>query len=420
MSDKDQGRPGGSNFPCASLDEALPHLRRPPTPAAVRFKIQTTLRDAAQIAAYIDARLVFDRLDQVCGKEWAAVFEPLPDRLIPPPVDQDGEVIARPPLYVRCLLTVFSVCRQDVGEGGDPKAAFSDGVKRAAVHFGIGRALYAMRGPWLREGEGDGELRRNRRGYLVLDQRTEGWCRRQYAAWLERKGARLFGEPLDHGDDPGAPGLEAEAESGDGQASEAQVDQGHAGNAALEAQRRTAKQPASGAGDESAPPDRPMPSRRPQVASDGGGGATPTTAIDRRKISHWQQAGRYKDEILGARGARLWRAGDRPALARAAPPRRLAARARCLGARLAANARGCDHPGEPPLRPAERCRGARGLAARKGRRGRAARPPGGGVIGDSGRRSSKAASSRRSGPGLPSLPSPADTRATGRRGRDGP
>jgi DNA-binding beta-propeller fold protein YncE len=45
-----------------------------------------------------------------------------------------------------------------VGEGRDPKAAFSDAVKRAAVHFGVGRALYAMRSPWLREGDGDGEL----------------------------------------------------------------------------------------------------------------------------------------------------------------------------------------------------------------------------------------------------------------------
>ena len=36
MSDKDQGRSGGPEFPCAALDEALPHLRRPPTPAAIR------------------------------------------------------------------------------------------------------------------------------------------------------------------------------------------------------------------------------------------------------------------------------------------------------------------------------------------------------------------------------------------------
>ena len=65
-------RPGGDRFPCASLAEALPHLRRPPSPAAVRFKIQNATDDAAQVAAYVDARLVFDRLDQVCGHQWSA------------------------------------------------------------------------------------------------------------------------------------------------------------------------------------------------------------------------------------------------------------------------------------------------------------------------------------------------------------
>ena len=59
-------RMSGHDFPCASLDEALPHLRRPPTPEAVRFKIQAVAGEAAQIAPYVDARLAFDRLDLVC------------------------------------------------------------------------------------------------------------------------------------------------------------------------------------------------------------------------------------------------------------------------------------------------------------------------------------------------------------------
>jgi hypothetical protein len=36
-----EGRVSGHSFPCASLAEALGHLRRPPTAEAVRFKIQT-------------------------------------------------------------------------------------------------------------------------------------------------------------------------------------------------------------------------------------------------------------------------------------------------------------------------------------------------------------------------------------------
>ena len=89
--------------------------------------------------------------------------------------------------------------REDVGEGADPKAAFSDAVKRAAVHFGVGRVLYAMRAPWLRAGDGDGELRRDGRGVLFVDERTEAWCREKYERWLEERGSAEFGEPLDHG-----------------------------------------------------------------------------------------------------------------------------------------------------------------------------------------------------------------------------
>jgi hypothetical protein len=44
-------RPGGDDFPCASLGEALPHLRRPSPPAAVRFKVQNAAEEAAQVAA---------------------------------------------------------------------------------------------------------------------------------------------------------------------------------------------------------------------------------------------------------------------------------------------------------------------------------------------------------------------------------
>jgi hypothetical protein len=200
-------------FPCASLADALPHLRRPPGAAAVRFKIQTAADDAAQVAAYIDARLVYDRLDHVCGERWWARFAPLGRALVPRRPAGAGEP---PPLYVRCRLTLYGVSREDVGEGHDPKAALSDAVKRAAVTFGVGRILYAMRLPWLAAGDADGELRRNGQGELVLDERTEAWCRGKYDRWLEERGSELFGEPLEHrvGGAAGAPDASAE-EDGD-------------------------------------------------------------------------------------------------------------------------------------------------------------------------------------------------------------
>src|SRR5688500_10070952 len=132
MSNQDEGRNCGPDFPCASLNEALKQLRRPPTPEAVRFKIQTLAGEVAQVAPYVDARLVFDRLDLVCGERWSAGYQELPEPLRSRPYDRNGEQVV-PPIDVRCRLTLFGLTRQDVGQGEDPKAAFSDAIKRAAV-----------------------------------------------------------------------------------------------------------------------------------------------------------------------------------------------------------------------------------------------------------------------------------------------
>jgi hypothetical protein len=266
----------------------------------VRFKIQNTAGEHAQVAAYVDARLVFDRLDLVCGAGWTACFEELPRPLVPPACDRDGQPLARPPIHVRCRLTVLGVTREDVGEGEDPKAAFSDAIKRAAVHFGVARALYAMRAPWLAEGDGDGELRRNRRGRLVLDERTEEWCRERYARWLEERGRRLFGQELEHGDESGAPGFEAEAASRDAEASLAEVGQAAGEEVAPEPQATADEEPAPEPEAGTASPDREFVSARLRAVSDGSPGEPPATALDRQRIAHWRQAGRYKDETVSA------------------------------------------------------------------------------------------------------------------------
>lgn len=244
------GRPSGPDFPCASLDDALEHLRRPPIPAGVRFKLQHTYKDRGQVVAYVDARLVFDRLDRVCGQNWSATFEELPERLIPRPVDRNGQVIARPPLFARCRLTCFGVTREDVGEGEDPKAAFSDAIKRAAVQFGIGRVLYATRAAWLRAGDEDGQLRRNSKERLIIDQRTEDWLRQQYGRWLEHRGIEMFGEPLAHDDDSVAPVLPADGV------------QGGEGREVVE-------------------------------RSNGDGPSVSTVELERKRIGHWLRTGGY-------------------------------------------------------------------------------------------------------------------------------
>jgi hypothetical protein len=298
-------RPGGEQFPCASLAEALPHLRRPPTPAAVRFKIQNAVDEAAQVAAYIDARLVFDRLDHVCGHCWSAGFDELPEALTPPPVDRNGELREAAPVYARCRLTLYGVTREDVGEGQDPKAAFSDAIKRAAVHFGVGRALYAMRVPWLREGDADSELRRNRRGRLVLDRRTEAWCRRMYERWLVERGRAQFGEQLDHGDETGAAGFEAQ---GPPQATGERTDQAQRRGRKVGPRRGPASSPMPGPGNGSGLPGRgtpvqaaaPVGQLRP-VADEPGG--EPSAGAE---VARWRRAGRFEDDTVAALAALLF------------------------------------------------------------------------------------------------------------------
>jgi Rad52/22 family double-strand break repair protein len=307
-------RESGEEFPCASLAEALPHLRRPPSAAAVQFKIQNAVDKAAQVAAYVDARLVFDRLDHVCGHEWSAAFEALPEALVPPPVDRNGERREPPPVYVRCRLTLFRVTREDVGEGQDPKAAFSDAIKRAAVHFGVGRALYAMRLPWLREGDADSELRRNPRGRLVLDRRTEAWCRGMYERWLVERGSAQFGEPLDHGDERGAAGLGAGAapEGPDGAREREATDQGQGRGQAARPRRGPGSSPASGHDNGPAPPERRAPARpvrpvgRLRPVADEPDGEPPADAGNGSEVARWRGTGRFEDDTVAALAALMF------------------------------------------------------------------------------------------------------------------
>ncbi len=86
------------------------------------------------VFTYIDARAVMDRLDEVVGPaNWAHTFKKVAD---------EGYA-------VECALTVFGVTKADCGQADaedEPwKAAYSDAFKRAAVHFGVGRYLYAKK-----------------------------------------------------------------------------------------------------------------------------------------------------------------------------------------------------------------------------------------------------------------------------------
>jgi hypothetical protein len=124
----------------AELREAL---KKPFDVGEVKWKPQVVKGNRAQAIAYIDARVVMDRLDDVFGVGgWEDRYEQLPN---------DSVVCT-----LRARVGSEWVTHQDVGspseqpDGGDrTKAAFSDGLKRAAVHYGVGRYLYRLPVLWL-------------------------------------------------------------------------------------------------------------------------------------------------------------------------------------------------------------------------------------------------------------------------------
>jgi antitoxin component of MazEF toxin-antitoxin module len=181
----------------ARLREALALLRAPFAPDAVKWKVQTKAKDesGAMVVAYIDSRLVVDRLNHVVGGDWFDEYEPVLGR------SRDGQVIQR---GLECRLTVLGVQRRDVGTAADdaaggPKALYSDALKRTAVKFGVGASIYMLPKVWLK---GDA-LRRGRDNKIAgIADGAQKRLQAQYDGWLQAIGIEKFGEVIDHGDHP--------------------------------------------------------------------------------------------------------------------------------------------------------------------------------------------------------------------------
>ena len=118
-------------------------LAAPFEPREVKFKPQMVKNNRCLAMAYIDARLIQDRLDDVLGVEnWEDGYKIL----------ADGSVMCR----LRLKIGDRWITKTDVGSpseqpdlGDRLKAAFSDALKRAAVKFGIGRYLYRLPAAWV-------------------------------------------------------------------------------------------------------------------------------------------------------------------------------------------------------------------------------------------------------------------------------
>ncbi len=127
----------------APREAILAALKAPFPAAAIGWKPQTISKDGkrALAVAYIDARDVMNRLDEVLGLgRWQATYR------------EFGAGIC-------CSLSIFVEGewseQEDAGnfsdqpdEGDKLKAAFSDALKRAAIHFGVGRYLYSLPKQW--------------------------------------------------------------------------------------------------------------------------------------------------------------------------------------------------------------------------------------------------------------------------------
>jgi hypothetical protein len=148
-----------------SWDEISKGLREPFDPADVDFRVQGRANEQtgrAQVVAYIDARMVQDRLDEVVGAgNWSFDWEPV--------VVDKGEI-----MVTKGTLTINGVSKSDAGTASNFEqslGAVSHCFKRAAVHWGIGRYLYDLPMNWVqveKNGRISDQLLRELRSKLPL------------------------------------------------------------------------------------------------------------------------------------------------------------------------------------------------------------------------------------------------------------
>lgn len=123
-------------------------LASPLPPEKVSWRIGQKAKNGprAMALAYIDARDVMERLDQVCGPQgWQATYP-----------HANGKTVCSIGIKVGDEWVWKANGAGDTDIEAE-KGALSDAFKRAAVMWGIGRYLYDVEAPWV-ETEGDGKF----------------------------------------------------------------------------------------------------------------------------------------------------------------------------------------------------------------------------------------------------------------------
>lgn len=133
------------------MNEIVQKLRAPFSPDVVQWRVGSMTKDKSKgmALAYVDARDVMQRLDDLFGAEWECRYVAMPNGTtcceIGLPVGPNGQMKWR---------------ANGAGATGDvqdeksremaQKGAYSDAFKRAAVVWGIGQYLYELDSPWVR------------------------------------------------------------------------------------------------------------------------------------------------------------------------------------------------------------------------------------------------------------------------------
>ncbi len=126
----------------------LSDLKAPFAPSKISWRIGSTNADKTKgmALAYIDARDVQDRLDEVCGVGgWQNRYVPMHDKKT---VCEIGILI----MHEYTNVQPEWIWKSDGAGDSDveaEKGALSDSFKRAAVKWGIGRYLYDLESPWV-------------------------------------------------------------------------------------------------------------------------------------------------------------------------------------------------------------------------------------------------------------------------------
>ena len=124
------------NSPSGLTLQDLKILRAPFPKEKLGVKVQTLNKDKtrAMLVLYLQHTDVKDRLEEV-DPSWS--------------MEVLSEERFNDLFYVRVRLTLKGISRENVGDGFDPKAAYSDALKRAGMLFGVGRYLYDSTTVWV-------------------------------------------------------------------------------------------------------------------------------------------------------------------------------------------------------------------------------------------------------------------------------